>query len=83
VAGFGIATLVIALLPGYAAWGEASIVALVFLRLVDGIFIGGEYTAANPLAMEYCPKDKRGHLCQIQFAVTYAGRKRSDCLDLE
>ncbi len=60
VAGFGIATLVIALLPGYAVWGEASIVALVILRLIDGIFIGGEYTAANPLAMEYCPKDKRG-----------------------
>ena len=60
VAGFGIATLAIALLPGYAVWGEASIVALVILRLIDGIFIGGEYTAANPLAMEYCPKDKRG-----------------------
>ena len=60
VAGFGIVTLVIALLPGYAAWGEASISALVILRLVNGIFIGGEYTAANPLAMEYCPKEKRG-----------------------
>lgn len=60
VAGFGIATLLIALLPGYAAWGAASIVMLVLLRLVDGIFIGGEYTAANPLAMEYSPKEKRG-----------------------
>jgi predicted MFS family arabinose efflux permease len=33
---------------------------LIILRLLDGIFIGGEYTAANPLAMEYAPKDKRG-----------------------
>lgn len=33
---------------------------LVLLRFVDGIFLGGEYTGANPLAMEYAPKEKRG-----------------------
>jgi MFS family permease len=60
VAGFAIATLLIAALPGYQAWGGASIAALLILRLVDGVFIGGEYTAANPLAMEYSPKEKRG-----------------------
>jgi MFS family permease len=60
VGGFGIATLLIAMLPGYAAWGEVGIAALLILRLLDGIFIGGEYTAANPLAMEYSPKEKRG-----------------------
>src|SRR6266571_3174890 len=60
VAGFGIVTLVIATLPGYNAWGNAAVAALIVLRLLDGIFIGGEYTAANPLAMEYSPKEKRG-----------------------
>ena len=60
VAGFGIATLSIAALPGYDAWGETAIAALIILRLFAGIFIGGEYTAANPLAMEYSPKYKRG-----------------------
>jgi MFS family permease len=60
VAGFGIVTLVIAALPGYDAWGNVAISILVVLRLLDGIFIGGEYTAANPLAMEYSPKEKRG-----------------------
>jgi MFS family permease len=60
VAGFAIATLLIAVLPGYQAWGGASIAALLILRLADGVFIGGEYTAANPLAMEYSPKEKRG-----------------------
>ena len=60
VAGFGIVTLVIAALPGYDAWGNAAIAILVVLRLLNGIFIGGEYTAANPLAMEYSPKEKRG-----------------------
>jgi MFS family permease len=33
---------------------------LIVLRLVDGVFLGGEYTSANPLAMEYSPKEKRG-----------------------
>jgi MFS family permease len=60
VAGFAVATLLVAALPGYRVWGGASIAALLALRLADGIFIGGEYTAANPLAMEYCHKEKRG-----------------------
>jgi MFS family permease len=60
VAGFAIATLLIAALPGYQSWGGASIAALLILRFVDGVFIGGEYTAANPLAMEYSPKERRG-----------------------
>ena len=60
VAGFAVATLLVAALPGYAAWGSASIAALLVLRLADGIFIGGEYTAANPLAMECSHKERRG-----------------------
>ena len=60
VGGFAVVTSLIALLPGYEAWGGFAIAALIVLRLLDGIFIGGAYTAANPLAMEYSPKDKRG-----------------------
>lgn len=60
VAGFAVMTFLIALLPGYAAWGYAAIALLIALRLVDGIFMGGEYTSANPLAMEACPKRLRG-----------------------
>jgi len=52
--------LLIGLLPGYEIWGIASIAALTFLRFVDGVFLGGEYTCANPLAMKYAPKEKRG-----------------------
>jgi MFS family permease len=52
--------LLIGLLPGYEIWGIASIAALTFLRFVDGVFLGGEYTCTNPLAMEYAPKEKRG-----------------------
>src|SRR5580704_11964983 len=60
VGGFGLTTLLIAALPGHALWGDYAIAAMVLLRVLDGIFIGGEYTAANPLAMEYAPKEKRG-----------------------
>ena len=58
--GFALVTLLIAFLPGYETWGIGSIAALTFLRFLDGIFLGGEYTGANPLAMEYAPKDQRG-----------------------
>lgn len=60
IGGFAVVTLLVAALPGYATWGSASIAALLILRLANGMFIGGEYTAANPLAMEYSPKEKRG-----------------------
>jgi MFS family permease len=58
--GFALVTLLIGLLPGYETWGIASIAVLTLLRFVDGVFLGGEYTGANPLAMEYAPKEKRG-----------------------
>jgi MFS family permease len=60
IAGFAVMTFLIALLPGYASWGYASIAILIALRLIDGIFMGGEYASNNPLAMEACPKRLRG-----------------------
>src|SRR5829696_1362994 len=51
-----------AFLPGYAQWGIAAAIIFIVLRFSDGIFLGGEYTAASPLAMEYSPKEKRGFL---------------------
>ncbi|MQP33232.1 MFS transporter [Rhodococcus erythropolis] len=59
-AGFTICTGLIAVLPGYSTIGGWAAVLLVLLRLVDGVFLGGEYSAANPLAMEYAPKSRRG-----------------------
>lgn len=59
-AGFTVCTGLIAVLPGYATVGLLSPILLVTLRLLDGIFLGGEYTAANPLAMEYAPRERRG-----------------------
>lgn len=74
VGGFGLMTLLIALLPGYATWGYWAIILLTILRLLDGVFMGGEYTSANPLAMEYCPKQLRGlvgGIIQAAYPVGY------------
>lgn len=60
VCGFGTTTLLLAIMPGYQQWGIVAVAIFILLRFVGGIFMGGEYTAANPLAMEYCPKQKRG-----------------------
>jgi MFS family permease len=75
VSGFGVATLLIAFLPGYAQWGIAAVILFVLLRFIDGVFLGGEYTAASPLAMEYSPKEKRGFygaLIMTGYPLAYA-----------
>lgn len=58
--GFTICTGLIAILPGYQTWGYLPLGAIIVLRLLDGMFLGGEYTAANPLAMEYASRKHRG-----------------------
>lgn len=60
VTGFGVTTLAIAALPGYESLGLTAVVLLIALRFIDGIFLGGEYTSATPLALEYSPKRSRG-----------------------
>lgn len=75
VMGFGVATLLIGLLPGYEQWGVVAVILLIVLRFIDGIFLGGEYTAANPLAMEASPREKRGYysgLIDSAFPLAYA-----------
>jgi MFS family permease len=65
VSGFGFVTLLIACLPGHETIGMWSVGLLIALRFVDGIFLGGEYTTAVPLAMEWSPKHKRGLYASI------------------
>jgi predicted MFS family arabinose efflux permease len=60
VSGFAVVTLLIAALPDYQHAGAYSYGMLVLLRFVDGIFLGGGYTGAIPLAMEYSHKSRRG-----------------------
>jgi MFS family permease len=59
--GFGTISLLIALLPGAEQVGAGLATGLLIgLRFVEGIFLGGEYTAATPMALEYAPKGRRG-----------------------
>jgi MFS family permease len=60
IIGFGIFTFLIACLPGYATIGIASLVLLVLCRFIGGVFMGGEYTSNNTLALEMVPKARRG-----------------------
>ncbi len=60
VAGFGFITFLIALLPGYNSIGISSYWLLIILRFLDGICLGGGYTGAMPLAIEYSEKHRRG-----------------------
>jgi MFS family permease len=74
VGGFGVITFLIAILPGYENWGLMVLIILIALRFVDGVFLGGEYTAASPLAMEYAPRTKRGlvgALIQVGYPCAY------------
>ncbi|GAA4884781.1 MFS transporter [Actinomycetospora straminea] len=69
VTGFGVITLLIALVPGYSTLGIASYWLLIVLRFLDGICLGGGYTGALPLAMEYSTKSRRGLLGGIILAA--------------
>ena len=69
VAGFGILTLAIGLLPGYQTIGISSYLLLITLRFLDGVCLGGGYTAAHPLAMEYSLKGRRGFVGGLILAA--------------
>ncbi|OZM80685.1 MFS transporter [Pseudonocardia sp. MH-G8] len=59
--GFGGISLLIACLPGAELIGAVPATTLLLaLRFVEGIFLGGEYTAATPMALEYAPPRRRG-----------------------
>jgi MFS family permease len=61
--GFAVCTLLIGCLPGSQQIGAGlAITLLIALRFIDGIFLGGEYTAATPLAIEYTAARRRGFI---------------------
>lgn len=56
-------TLLIGLLPTYATLGLAAPVLLLFLRVVQGIAIGGEVPAAWVFVAEHVPEKRIGFAC--------------------
>jgi MFS family permease len=53
-------SVLIGLLPGYAAIGVAAPILLTALRFVQGLAVGGQWGGAVLLATEYAPPRKRG-----------------------
>jgi len=56
----GVGTALIGLLPTYDSIGVWAPIALVVLRVLQGIGVGGEYGGAVLLAVEYAPAQRRG-----------------------
>ncbi|QDX24054.1 MHS family MFS transporter [Pandoraea pnomenusa] len=68
----GVSTFLIGLVPTYDSIGIAAPLILLFLRLLQGIGLGGEWGGAVLMAFEYAPRDKRGQFAaypQIGLAV--------------
>jgi MFS transporter, MHS family, shikimate and dehydroshikimate transport protein len=61
----GVATVLIGLLPTYEQIGIAAPLLLLFLRIMQGIGLGGEWGGAVLMAYEYAPKEKRGFYASI------------------
>ena len=58
----GVATVAIGLLPDYDQIGIAAPILLIFLRIVQGFALGGEYGGAAIYVAEHAPPKKRGFL---------------------
>src|SRR5437867_3652574 len=67
----GIATVIVGLLPTYAAIGIFAPILLVLLRLAQGLALGGEYGGAAIYVAEHAPDNKRGlYTSWIQTTAT-------------
>src|SRR6185436_12160549 len=69
----GVATVLIGLLPTYAQIGVWAPVALVFLRLVQGFAVGGEWGGAVLMAAEHGSAARRGFWASWPQAGVAAG----------
>ena len=69
----GVATMLMGVLPDYAAIGVAAPILLTLLRLVQGLALGGEWGGGLLLAVEYAPKNRRGFYGAVPQIGALAG----------
>ncbi len=67
----GFSTALVGVLPSYATAGVIAPVALIALRLLQGLALGGEYGGAATYVAEHAPRGKRGlYTSWIQTTAT-------------
>ena len=68
----GFSTFLVGVLPTYASIGVAAPIALIALRLLQGLALGGEYGGAATYVAEHAPHGKRGlYTSFIQITATF------------
>jgi MFS family permease len=60
IGGVGVLSVLAGFLPTYAQIGVWSYILFAILRLLMGVFFGGEYAVGHTFAIEYAPQKKRG-----------------------
>ncbi len=70
LAGIALTTTLIAAVPGHTVLGGGTVAVVVALRFLGGVFVGGEYSAAIPLAMEWSRPRARGGLSGLVMAMS-------------
>jgi len=67
----GLSTALVGMLPNYATIGVAAPIALITLRLLQGLALGGEYGGAATYVAEHAPPGRRGlYTSWIQTTAT-------------
>ncbi|MDR5817270.1 MFS transporter [Caballeronia sp. LZ033] len=69
----GIATVGIGCLPTYAVAGVAAPIALLTLRIVQGVALGGEYGSAVVYVMEHAPEGSKGAATSVLQSTASIG----------
>jgi len=65
IVGIGMITGLIGLLPTYAAIGVLAPVLLVLLRVIQGLFVGGEWSGAMTIVVENAPLHRRARYAAL------------------
>lgn len=68
-----VGTGMIGLLPTYAAIGIAAPLLMVVARLIQGISVGGEFSNATAMLVEYSPANRRGYYGSFQMVSQALG----------
>jgi MHS family alpha-ketoglutarate permease-like MFS transporter len=73
-------SLMIAVVPGYAAIGTWAPAILVLARMLQGLSVGGEYGASATYLSEMAGRDRRGFYSSFQYVTLISGQLIALCL---